>query len=390
MLEKAFLYEGTLQERRADLLRIAKLEEPILRNLLITQRYHDLSQDLKRLLGSGDANWSTFACWASKTAGQSIRQEEVPPELMRILKDDALIDQHLDAFYRRLGWLSRVVPRLDPADFARSILDEVSEQIARGNLEVYAELAPLFAEFAEKCALTLDGPGGAQTQALRAKNLEDFVEALRDGPADKDGQDSLKSAFRAYFEASICDDPCKKAQLILFGNALIGFHEQTRLQKYIAGGLDAPFSDRVYARVGKLRPQWLGWLLGGAVKRAVALLAKNFLDDWQRIATRHMMRLTAPNGQEIPLGADLPPRPFDPLLAQLTLPLLVQFLLQFDTDLMTTKGSGAINWTVLKDRMKFIAELFRVSQRQASWFDPPFSTVQRDEICQGKIPSGLL
>ena len=130
-----------LEDRLAELRRIAKLADPVLRNLLITQRYHDLSHDLSRVLGSDNANWSTFATWASKTAGQSIREEEVPPEFARFLQDEAKLTARLEHFYAKLGPLSRFAPRLTPFELARAIIQEVARQIAEGNLRVYAELA---------------------------------------------------------------------------------------------------------------------------------------------------------------------------------------------------------------------------------------------------------
>ncbi len=62
-----------------DLAQIAGITDNlVLRNLLITQRYHDLSRALAETMGNDrDVNWSTFATWASKTAGLSIRDEEV-------------------------------------------------------------------------------------------------------------------------------------------------------------------------------------------------------------------------------------------------------------------------------------------------------------------------
>ena len=53
-------------EEREEIVRTPNL---VLRNLKITQMYHRLSQELALLLGDEDANWCTFACNASKTAG---------------------------------------------------------------------------------------------------------------------------------------------------------------------------------------------------------------------------------------------------------------------------------------------------------------------------------
>jgi len=58
-----------------DVPKIAALGDPVLRNLWITTAYHDLGQGLAHLLGGRDISWSTFATWASKTAGLSIRKD---------------------------------------------------------------------------------------------------------------------------------------------------------------------------------------------------------------------------------------------------------------------------------------------------------------------------
>src|SRR4051812_26932878 len=70
-----------------DLETIIALPDPVRRNLFITQRYHDLSRGLRDTIDPGNANWSTFATWASKTAGETIRDEEVPQALRTLLSD---------------------------------------------------------------------------------------------------------------------------------------------------------------------------------------------------------------------------------------------------------------------------------------------------------------
>ncbi len=372
---------ATLEQQLEDLRRIAQLPDPVVRNLLITQRYHDLSLALARVLGPENANWSTFATWASKTAGQSIRAEEVPPEFADFLRREARLDARLNEFYRTLGPLARFAPRLDPFELARAIVQEVSLQIAEGNLRVYAELAPLFAEFA--ATVSASARPGRET-------LASFVSRLTPRAAADGGQNHLKDAFSSYHAATLTDSDADKVQLILLGNILIGLHEQTRLQDNIAGALDAPFSERVYDRFGGAGPRVLHPLLRSVLRNGMRLFARALLDDWRRIATHLLMKLAAPNGDEMPLGKDLPPESFDPLLTSLTLPALIALLTRFDSDLSTTRGSGAVDWTILGDRMKFISELFRVSQRDSSWFDQPFTPAQRLEIEAGRVPSGRL
>src|SRR4051812_6488374 len=65
----------------ADVERISALSHPVLRNLCITQCYFELSAVFVERTGSG-ANWCTYATWASKQAGQTIRKEDLQRRLM--------------------------------------------------------------------------------------------------------------------------------------------------------------------------------------------------------------------------------------------------------------------------------------------------------------------
>jgi len=83
-----------------DVRRIVAVSDPVVRNLQITQAYHDLSTAMARLTGVG-ANWCTVATWASRQAGQSIRREDLLAALERVLLEtpeaQANIDSMLEA-----------------------------------------------------------------------------------------------------------------------------------------------------------------------------------------------------------------------------------------------------------------------------------------------------
>ena len=68
-------FESKTVPTTADVETIAAGTEPVLRNLRITQSYHELAQATAALTGSG-ANWCAFATWASRQAGLTIRGEE--------------------------------------------------------------------------------------------------------------------------------------------------------------------------------------------------------------------------------------------------------------------------------------------------------------------------
>jgi hypothetical protein len=74
--------------------RIATLTDPVLRNYQITQSYHDLSMLVSKRLGAC-ANWCTFATWASKQAGQTIRGEDLAKALEHHLATEPAISQSL-------------------------------------------------------------------------------------------------------------------------------------------------------------------------------------------------------------------------------------------------------------------------------------------------------
>src|SRR3970282_2078948 len=62
--------------------------DPLIRNLQITQCYHELALVLAERTGLS-ANWCTFATWASRQAGQTIRKQDLARTLGNILGSEA-------------------------------------------------------------------------------------------------------------------------------------------------------------------------------------------------------------------------------------------------------------------------------------------------------------
>jgi len=109
--------------------------DPALRNLRITQCYHDLSQSIASVIGATNVNWCTFASWASKTAGRFVRGE-----LLGIFRDALQSDRRLADKLDRLNQLLR---RIDAAaglsqwdifGVLKAPVTEVSRYIMAGNL----------------------------------------------------------------------------------------------------------------------------------------------------------------------------------------------------------------------------------------------------------------
>jgi len=365
----------------ADIERVARLEQPVIRNLWITQHYHSLMGLLADVLGAANANWSTFATWASKTAGQSIRGEEIPPEIQQLLSEEVNV-------HDRLNQLLRVVPgawaeQIDPLAIPKAVLERVSDQIAVGNLKVFAELAPLFAQFWDRFSVP---------ERLTEQELDAFVNSLKSGPAEHDGQDSLKVAFTSYFAGARTSNAKEKAEYLLYGNLLIGLHEQTRLQAFIAGAIDAPFDEQSYERLLAAQPDWLETVTRPAFRALLATLKRELEDRWERLATRYMMTLTLPGGSLLRLGEDIPigKVPFPAVLDPLESETLKKLVASYDPNLDSLRGSGARNWTELNNRMAFIADLFRSRQQDESLFKPPFSEEQLRALALGERPNGPL
>ena len=147
----------------ADVERIIALADPVVRNLQITQCYHELSRALARRTVS-HANWCTFAVWASKQAGQTIRKEDLaraleqlwdtfsevsvvtpsPTSLLRrpvatsVSTARSRSSRRAELFLPDLGWLSRLRWRLisriglrNPVDIACSRLVEQARLLGR-------------------------------------------------------------------------------------------------------------------------------------------------------------------------------------------------------------------------------------------------------------------
>ena len=207
----------------AELDAIVHRAEPVTRNLGITQAYHELSAGLAARTGPA-ANWCTFATWASKQAGQTIRGQD----LARLLEAE-LDAEEIGTAVSRLGDVLRAVGHtVDRNVLVATVRDVVSpvraaeragEAVSRGNAKVFEELGPAFARL-----------------------LAGSDPKLRPGPPP-DGQDLLRGAFAAYARAVAATDARRRAEQVLLGTLRIGLHEQTRLQPEIRGAMDAALLD---------------------------------------------------------------------------------------------------------------------------------------------------
>jgi hypothetical protein len=126
----------------ADVDRIAALADPVVRNLQITQCYCELSGAFARLTGGGPANWCTFATWASKQAGQTIRKEDLARTFERLFGRSREATGVANAAVasitelRSNGGRERLWEALWKALRPTAAFDRASDAVARGNRKV--------------------------------------------------------------------------------------------------------------------------------------------------------------------------------------------------------------------------------------------------------------
>ncbi|WP_437547351.1 hypothetical protein WME97_45370 [Sorangium sp. So ce367] len=366
--------------------------QPVLCNLLITQCYYEISAELVKLLGGRNAHWCTFATWASKTAGRFIRNEDVPAVLRQLILSDEdereVISQRAGIAMGRgkggphVGGVNLLTPwwghGLDLMEIPERILRELSSDIALGNLKVFEELGPLFVRMIQvyrECPR----PGDAQLAAL--------LDGLKPGQSREGGQGPLRGAVVRYHEAMLTEDQDRKAELILLANALVGLHEQVRLQPYIARALNAP--------VRCLRDALgvPGRHLPEALRSVIREQAEKVQAVWRLLATKEMMTMRLPD-ELLDLGHDLRAPPDLTLhfaeLATIDDRELFDLLSEYDAHDQMTSGYGAEDWASLPERMSYILELFRNRQQCNRLFQPPFSPDQRANIVAGRVPLPIL
>jgi hypothetical protein len=136
--------------------RIGAIANPVLRNLNITECYARLAAAFAAQSRGPGANWCTFATWASRQAGETIRGEDVLDDLQRRLSEGRLLLQPLQTLWRRLLRLGLLQPETRVGRLTAELhtpLDAVgraSDAVARGNLKVFAEVGLEFARRLEQ------------------------------------------------------------------------------------------------------------------------------------------------------------------------------------------------------------------------------------------------
>ena len=375
-----------------DVTGIAALGDRVIRNLQITACYADLAAAMRARLGTG-ADWCTFATWASRQAGSTIRGEDLGDQLAQRLGRKAGIMAPLQSIYRALlrrglfdpdTRIGRAVAEIHtPFD----AFERASEAVAAGNLKVFEEIGAEFARFLEQVPADAS-PSSAAFVA--------FASQLRPGEAP-DGQRLLGEAFAHYQQQRFESDPVLRAGWTLLGNLKIGLHEQTRLQPEIARAVDAPLTTArdLGARVlhvlvpsSRRRPNLLktpayatvGWVALRVHRAATAIT--------REIVTGAMMVLAMPTGV-LALGRSLE-APVPPVFRGTLTPVLASFVGEYDLCPPGVSECGANDWCNLRQRMHYILHLFRAYAEEQRLWVPPFTAEQVASFRAGIVPRGEL
>jgi hypothetical protein len=375
-----------------DVARIAAIGNRVIRNLEITECYAQLSEALRARTG-GAANWCTFATWASRQAGSTIRGEDLLDRWERRLGEKTRLlapVQSLNRMLLRKGLfehdttLGRIVSEIHtPFD----AFERASDAVAKGNLKVFDEIGREFARF----IATVPVDAHHDSEEFLA-----FAAEFRPG-SPPEGRDYLKEAFAHYQQQCQETQTAARAAWTLLANLKIGLHEQTRLQPQIAAGVDAPSitaADLGERLLNVLIPgshRWprfvrrptvsaIGWL--------AVTLRKVAIQITREVVTESLMVLALPN-KVLRLGRNLD-APVPPIFFETAHLPLDSFVKEYDPCAPGTSNCAATDWCDLRQRMHYILHLFRAYAEEDSLFSRPFTAEQVRRFRAGVVPEGEL
>jgi hypothetical protein len=374
-----------------DVRRIVAITNPVIRNLEITDCYSRLAAAFAARSGEG-ANWCTYATWASRQAGRTIRGEDLLVQFGRKLGEGRWLLHPVLRLWRwllrrglfqRETWIGRLTAELHtPFD----AFERASGSVARGNLKVFEEIGLEFARYLEECP-----PDGVESPPFRR-----FLDRLRPGDPP-DGQRYLREAFERYERGRLERDAKAGVELAVLANLAIGFHEQTRLQPEIREALDAAYATKqdlgrrtleaIFPSAARLWPvvhrpaaAVVGVVAAGA-QRASSRLARE-------VITESLMVLSLP-GRVLALrrhlGDAYPEALREPANAE-----LIELVARFEPLPPAPDQCGASDWSDLDQRMHYIVHLFCAFHLRKELSRPPFAPEQVASFHRGIVPEGEL
>ena len=337
-------------ETRPDMLQAAidaavRIPDPAACNQEITRVHYELSQALSECIGPEvGANFHSWAVWGSRKAGVTIRQEDLESALRNATVVAAIggffigigcatgilflnLTPPLSAAFVLLGgllgfgagaWTGRAIAR-----YSRS---KASQLILQGNRTVLEDIGGQTTRFVASFAANEPTP----------EQLDLGIADLQSGPTEAGRQELLKRAFRAYARASDRDLPLEeRRQACYFGNCLAVYHEHIRLQPYISGSMP--------------------WI----IRRCVTERMMQYeIGDLRLSVAEEFSRKE--EAVDVPAAGEVR-----------------QFLEALGWKPSSQGSVSASDWTRLRQRMRYVVELFRRYHLDATVRSEPLSTPAR-------------
>jgi len=320
--------------------------DPSLSNRRITLVHYKLSQVLHSVTGNdAGANFHTWAVWGSRKAGVTIRQEDLGEALRNATVVAGIVGFIVGLAVSSLSivfWLTGlpwivVLPSALLGMFCGALTGrwiatysrrEAARLILEGNRIVLEDIGKQTARFVAMFH---------HKTAADPQSLETFLADLHTGETAAGGQDLLRQAFTNYYTARYAADTKQKHEAAYFANCLAVLHEHIRLEPYIKRSM--PFIIR------KCATKRLMQFDIGQVKLKVS--------------------------EEVPTLAGVP---FPESLHSLSSPELSNFLNGADGWGGDLAVSPARDWTRIRERMRYIVQLFRVMHLDQSVFAEPYTS----------------
>jgi hypothetical protein len=327
-----------------------KTTDPTLSNRKITLVHYKLSQVLNVVTGSDSgANFHTWAVWGSRKAGVTIRQEDLGEALRNATAVAGIVGLIVGTIVSSLSimfWLTGLnwIIVLPSALFgmvcgaftgrwiAKYSRREASRLILEGNRIVLEDIGKQSARFVETFHNKTDED---------ASSLSEFLAELKPGDTASGGQDLLRQAFTHYYKARYAEDQKHKHEAAYFANCLAVLHEHIRLEPYIKKSM--PYIIRKCA-TKRLMQFDVGRVKLKVSEEVPSLKGEPFPNSLNELSSIELAKfLDGPNGW----GGDLGKNP-------------------------------ARDWTNIRERMRYIVQLFRVMHLENSVFSEPYETTRAD------------
>ena len=319
--------------------------DPPLSNRRITLVHYRLSQALQAVTGTdAGANFHTWAVWGSRKAGVTIRQEDLSEAIRNATVVAGIVGFIVGSVVSGLsitlwltGWHWSLVPLAALVGMCCGALvgrkmaiysrREAARLILEGNRIVLEDIGKQTARFV---ALFHD------KNEADARSLDAFLVELRPGETASGGQDLLRRAFTQYYIARYAGDLKQKHEAAYFANCLAVLHEHIRLEPYI--------------------------------KKSMPYIIR-------KCATKRLMQFDVGTvsltvSEEVPRldGVPVPDSLHD--LSSRELSDFLDGAQGWGGDMV---HSPARDWTNIRERMRYIVQLFRVMHLERSVFAEPYT-----------------